>query len=857
MTFKRRQTFSFLSSVSMLLWLLLSYIAQARVNIDGSCQGHPFLLQEDEKTIDTTMPLRVLRQNAPVYSNPWGNQQNTTLDFGAIVEALFISNGPQSGRVQVSHQSGLSEDALGWMDRQDLLCRINPLQNEQGLERKAFIKTPPKTVRIGGKRKKTESVVLAYPHYKDDSCEKVCNKLSRFEMYFIFAENKENQRYLLAENFNLLLGGLLMGWVEHKNIIPWNSALQIRPKEEEKHIKAYPDTNTEKGIEVSPKSPEIAPRSGIADFLSLENFESLSPESSTKSGITDLLNIENFDSFAITPTSGVEITGGKIWYKLPLHLPLLDIVVQNGQKFYQVAAPGIGMTGIIDVIEMEQRTNNLEALFKQVDVFFLLDGTRSMQPSLDAAKRFVESITNELPTKPAYRETHFRFGFRVYRDDFAGNYGIGKGLPLSGSCNARADRRNQEQFNRQIKEVHESNERNENDPTFEENLFVGLRQAVKDMTNCPNRLKLLFVIADHGDNTRPVPKNLIQKLTGTFDILPVIFFIQTPNQQPYNTYYQYAYDRFQKQGEEILQQVYSRVSSRVNPRDYFLTLTSNTSSAITEDLIKQVIRQVGNFSRSDTINEVLQKIRAGQSIESIMEEGLGEGNLPVLYWELLKKAACPKLGEQCQNSVDHRVITARIPVSNKIVEEIWISSQELDNWKNLLQSLSNIQPYLGFQAQKDEFIRILKKEIQDFLGKPLIQEGGTLGEQLLDRKKGLPINTKSPLMQYEPGEIKNMQQRCEFNRLIHWMTSIYDLLKRLTADPTAKVAYTLEEFNVPCLNMSTKGKNIKRLELEPPKPLCPVSELSSNKTECRDNGYRYNRNFRGKVIYTIPKDFLP
>lgn len=559
MTFKRR---TLLVSVSMWLWLLLSQLALA--NIDGSCEGHSFLLQEDQKTVDTTMPLRVLRQDAPVYSDTSGNHSTKKLKFGETVEALLISKGQDHGRVKVARQGDLPEDALGWMDRQDLLCRINPLQNDKGLERKAFIKTPPKPIKIGGRRVTEKSVVIAYPDNQHSSCGN-CKELSRFEMYFIYAQDNSSQRYLLAEEFNLLQPKPLVGWVNHNDIIPWNSALQLRPKEEVRHISAFPEQLSSKTLE-------------------------------------------------ITPEHGVELTGGNIWYKFPLHLPLLDIVKQKGRPFYRIAAPGIGMRGITDVQEMDNRTGDLEALFKQVDIFFLLDGTRSMQPSLDAAKAFVNEITTTLPRKTSYKETHFRFGFRVYRDDFAGNRGIGKGAELTGSCtaNTRTTQQNQQQFERQIKTVQESHETT--DRTFEENLFIGLGQAVKDMANCPNRLKLLFVIADHGDNESSVPNTMINKLTKTFTTLPVIFFIQTPNQQPYNSRYQSAYERFQTQGKEILKQVYRKVSNRVNASDYFFTLTRNTSSDIQSDLIKQVVQQVGNYSRSDMINEVLQK-NSGRAVD--------------------------------------------------------------------------------------------------------------------------------------------------------------------------------------------------------------------------------------------------
>jgi len=90
-----------------------------------------------------------------------------------------------------------------------------------------------------------------------------------------------------------------------------------------------------------------------------------------------------------------------------------------------------------------------------------------------------------------------------------------------------------------------------------------------------------------------------------------------------------------------------------------------------------------------------------------------------------------------------------------------------------------------------------------------------------------------------------MQQHGEFNNFVNWAKSIHELLKRLTGDPTAKVAYSLEEFESPCPNMSAKGNNIKRLKLKPIKPLGP------------DDMYRYDHAFRGQVIYSIPKNFLP
>lgn len=137
-----------------------------------------------------------------------------------------------------------------------------------------------------------------------------------------------------------------------------------------------------------------------------------------------------------------------------------------------------------------------------------------------------------------------------------------------------------------------------------------------------------------------------------------------------------------------------------------------------------------------------------------------------------------------------------IPVSEQLVEEIWISSRELDNWKSLLRPLYKIR-------------------------------------------------NKSPFMQYTEAEILNMP-RCEFNRIIKWIEYIYGLINRLTAVPTDKIEYELRPYSdSQCPDVSDKGRNLQRLRLKSPKPLGPSDE------------YRYNHHFRGEIIYSIPTKFLP
>jgi len=768
--------FNHLSILLSIAALLLS--SNLALAASGSCEGYKFEMQRDGKSINTSWPLRVLRQDAPVYSNQSGSSQKTRLKFGKVLDAVGISNSPKSGRVLITKTGSMPGESLGWMDRQDLLCNITPIKNDKGLERKAFIKTPPEPEIEGNVAGKGS--VPAYACY-EGSC-RTNMSLTRFNMYFIVAE--KNQRYLLAEEYNLIDGPPLIGWVEEDKIIPWNTTLQVRPKEE----------------------------------------------------VTR--NIVGSTSLGSSNDSGVVLTGGKIWYKFPLHAPLLD---KTGGK-YHIAAPGIGMSGF-DVKGIDEETSLVEQ-HKNVDVLFLLDGTKSMQPYLDTAKSFASQLMQELSDKHEFRETHFRFGFRVYRDNFAGNQGIGEGLPLSGSCEARAalTAENKKEFNRRIQPVKQSNETSREDSTYTENLFIGIRQAIKDLASCPDRLKVLVVIADHGDNNQQVSNSLIRKLTRTFTHSPRLFFIQTPKEKS-NVRYNKAYKRFKTQAKYIFSQVYPGMDYG----DNLSQLSKGSPQRIINDLTALVVQQIGNYSSSAVVNETMQKIRAGQSIQTIVERGMKEGDLPVLYWQLMEKDLCKQFGDQCKHPVDHRVIDAYIPISDDIVEEIWMGNRDMDNWKSLLRPLNeNLIKNKGFTQQKKEFIRVLKEELIRIIGEPLFKDSGEALAEILKRKAGLPVREHSPLMQYTVAEISNMQQ-CEFRRLIKWTTSVYDILNRVTASPKLKVTYSLEDFpNSQCPRVSAKGRNIKRMTLKGARPLGP------------DDNHSYLHNFRkGQAIYSIPMDFLP
>jgi hypothetical protein len=749
----------------------------------GTCTNYfkPPLLKEDGQ-ISTTLAVRVLRHDAPVYSEETDDKVKENFAFGDSLEPLKLGHREQQQRIQVMKPD--STQPSGWMDSSDLLCAFSPLVNDKGIEQKLFIKTPPST-------EKNPQSVTAYPSPNDTRCDPkqgiICKQLSRFELFFIFADDPETRRYLLVDEFDITGYKPLIGWVDYDKGIHWNTVLGLRPQE---NITAYPTPPVDKA--------EAKP--------------------------------------------AIEIQGGKIWYdrsRIAERIPLLEIDQPPG--YYHIAAAGIGMSGF-ETLD----TQVLETM-KQVDVFFLLDGTTSMGPYIQSATSAAKKIVNTLRNNTNFIETSFRFGFRVYRDVFADairtdcHGGICEGMPLAATTchlDTTATYDNWVKFDEQLSQVKETTADQDD---FPEQLFAGLEHALQDVASCKDRTKLLFVIGDHGDAQPQLPPQLLQQLK-QFNKL-IIFFIQTPpatSQSNNPQQYQQAYHDFQSQAQTIIKLLIPAKfkGQKINRREYLLSLNQT-------QLVDKVLDLVKFYSESAIVNEVAQQIRGGDSLENIINKWLAKGDMPVLYWQLLDKAACQQLGKQCQNSIDHRVIDAYVPTQAKVAEEVRLTAIQLDEWRAILRRLSDVK-IRPVEDQRLEFIKILRQEIQDILGKPPVytDEEQTLTE-LMKRKTGLPMRNQSPLLQYSLKEIEEIP-RCELRRLITWVSSMHQVLNNVRSAPTLKVAFTFKPYPLEqCPLATAKGKAIPELIFDPPQKLGETEE------------YRYDRSFRGQVIYWLPIEFLP
>ncbi len=775
------------------LALTMSMVTYAKPTT-GSCQGFNFPINNSEPdVIDTTVPVRVLRQDAPVYSNPDGSSTTDSLDFDADLKPLRQTQ----NRVLVRKQGASTE--LGWMDKHDLLCQIEHPLMEKGLPRKAFAKISTDTETI-------QAPVYSSPNRNQcPPCEPK-SSISRFDTYFVFAEDPENRRSLLGGGF-ILSGGFkrfpLVGWIDEDRMIPWNTNLGLRPKN---------DTRDPREV------------NKISGYQTLD------------------------DSRRKNERRGVELLEGNVWYTFPLHMPLLD----NIDGHYHVAAPGVGMNGF------KTFNPNLEAM-KQVDVFFVVDGTASMDPYIDQVKRVVEKIVYSLSKETEFKETTFRFGFLIYRDDFADR------LPKDRWCRGRycdqlcvgglCERKRLENTNCQadnslvessgqdfLIEMEKVRATSSDRDDYPERLFDGLKAALSEIASCGDNTKLVFVIGDHGDRQDRMPDYVINRWVRDFDKLG-LFFIQTPKDErkaKRSWGYRDAYQRFEQQARYVIDRVYSQKSQEtVKAEEHLLSLTQ-------KNLSEQVIDSIKPFSSSVVVNELEQILVNGESVKEAIRKYRKQEDFPVLYWQWMEESVCDKMGEQCDKTVDHRVGEFYIPIQpGQMQVEVVLIERHIDKWIKLLKPLTRLSGGMTGDEKREKFVEMLREEIQDIVSEPVgIEDTRTLADILENSKRSLPINPESPLLQYSFDDFRQIEG-CEMQRLIDRLRMSKALLTKVIANPTLGVSYTLEDYEDSGCRLTDKGRNIKRLR------------FGTRQKLGDDDSYSYGHAMKGITLYWLPMEFLP
>lgn len=611
---------------------------------------------------------------------------------------------------------------------------------------------------------------------------------------------------LLANRFNFEGRDALVGWVEKDDGIPWNTALGLRPR---------------------------------AGF-----------KAPTQLGV------------ATQSEEGTLIPGGPEWFRTDERLPVLDWVevdtsrpnarprrvkantprTPGTRRYWEVAGPTTNVYGF-EGGGSGGGSSGLEDKTR-VDVFFLLDGTKSMAPFRDEALEAAKEIARELPAQHSHQDAKFRFGFRVFRDRKDGTRTLGDGLALPASdCGADAKRAtrtgNLDDFVRELGGVTMTAERRGD---FYEEIYEGLHQAAWDMRGCPKHLKLLFVIGDAGDRLDRLPDKVVKRFAGFEWVVPVfvrtasrVTLISAEQRQEYID----AYGRFVDAGRQLIAAVYSRDEAAAARSDLFIQLG-------TPQLVERVRKAVATLAPTQPITALATAMRNGEPVDSFMTELRAQQvTPPIIYWKMLRKNACRAAGKQCTERINHGVTTFFVPESAPVVQEVWMKDKSLRNITAVFSRLGDTTAR-NPEEMKVQFIKHLAEQLEQFIGRPPVALKQSYGAYIRERVNWLPVDENSAFMQYGEDAVEAMKH-CVVRRLRKWLIWHGELLNEIqnAADHMPKYAKTAYPHEAGC-QLDDKSRRILAVSRDGREPLCPKPGECSLKQQSH-----------GELVWWVPRDLFP
>lgn len=195
------------------------------------------------------------------------------------------------------------------------------------------------------------------------------------------------------------------------------------------------------------------------------------------------------------------------------------------------------------------------------------------------------------------------------------------------------------------------------------------------------------------------------------------------------------------------------------------------------------------------------------------------------------------------NREQEALLEAYLPVSDELVEDVWVKRDDLDRWLSLLREFDavELQELSGFELRQT-FVFALADALEKILRKPLFENTEEPLHDYLQRH-GLPVRGDSPLFRYSIADLMDQAvvPDCELVRLIAWLDQTHQLLNIVYYGDRRPV-YTAEEFPGEC----PSGKHIPYIPGEiTHAPLGKDAEMS------------YQQHFGRVNMYWVPKEYLP
>lgn len=847
----------------------------------GSCADFDF---SGSRIVGTEQDIRLERSvfvredRTAVFNQPEGGTQVAELRFNHIVDVMRLNR--DKSRIEVRSSGGTN---VGWVEARALQCQDTPLtvrgcqdgggrggelSCEVGIERKVVIRTKP--ARAG----KSEPVTLY--HTSSGPCGEGCGGLGRYEVLFVLGERED--RLLLSRHFQLFVPNeVLAGWVDKADVLEWNNSMGVRPAE---NLAGAPGTR-ETG------------------------------------GVWSLCGWERLDDAVARRGCPAEFLGGMDWYRQDRRLALLRFHQKGGREFLEVATPSVGYAeghvrsgaaapapttgsgGVTDPGRMRNFAGLDLSSFKNADVFFLIDGTRSMARVIEAIKGtkerpgLVEHVNTALEAK-LLEGGSYRFGIRIFSDTTAQGFnGLEEGMGLpDADCRGYTDaaaQQNQRKF-REVLATLRPKEIVAHGPLedYAENVYGGILQALRDAGGCHERQKLFFVIGDNGYDIDKQVNERHRPRTGAGDIAKVVndrfqqhasvIFIQMPFDKTIeknkNDYLR-AYECFEIQGRDIIDRLPGGSTEPPVNSDACFRLTEaergrllgklrQRRSAASDRFIRLETRQIetevltkiagstqATFSPA-VAREVEARVDGGQALVTAITELQKKYNtIPMVWWEMVKKEKCEELGARCTEDAFEDVKPTFIERSDAVAVDVWVPGKGMTDWLKLLHPLTRNLPS-GDEGPR-AFVQAMAEGVKNGTGVSFEDTGQDAVTYLIQRGRALPAFVKSPLLSYVPDQFLTKQvEYCEQRRLQRWVAVSHKRLSKIAeTNGQSKPVLTVPADRTP--------RSADDCRLSPNGARVP--DIDAHMVTFQNLGpgpeYSYLRVQYGFQFYWLPLEFLP
>jgi len=365
----------------------------------------------------------------------------------------------------------LSEDAIdfGWIHKRELLlwnkCLVT---SEYNINKKALIVNTVETI------KGQDINDLNYVKFRNapsKNADFTGNKSQMFEYYYVYktdVDSEGNEWYLLSTaDFIASINDReeILGWTNKNRLIDWDSRIAVEP-------------NWEKEAQKERRSKQQlvfwADKKSCLKYFSSEN------------SISDTMKIWDKDNLKKRANGS-----------LP-RFPLLQNpeIIQYENKEVNILKAGI----IGDVKNREETVFSAENFSKVIDkitkklikkknvnVFFVIDATKSMQPYFGSVKNAITKFMSKIEEKNSNNK--FKFAVGIYRD-------ISEGEEKAFKVKEFGNTKDILNFlsNVKAKDIHNY--------TFTESMFDGIINSLYDSPVDADGTNFLIVIGDAGNHTK-------------------------------------------------------------------------------------------------------------------------------------------------------------------------------------------------------------------------------------------------------------------------------------------------------------------------------------------------------------------